>query len=96
LPSIFALNEPADNIATHCMAVGKKDHQEGTKAADGKSVNDRYADGPTCATAIKSTRGKLLNELLVVDDANEVHALIVWLLRSSGYRALAAADGPIA
>lgn len=43
-----------------------------------------------------STEEKPKNQVLVVDDANEVRDIIVWLLRSGEYRALASADAPLA
>ena len=42
--------------------------------------------------AIDSTDKKFPIEVLVAEDAGDVRDIVVWLLRSAGYRALAAAD----
>jgi two-component system OmpR family response regulator len=63
------------------------------EAAKEPSMYLRHGNASSGAIAIESAEENLPPQILVVDDVKEVREMIIWFLRSNGYRALAAADG---
>ena len=65
----------------------------GMKIARETSMSYRHEETSAGAQTVDFGESDGPPEVLVVDDSKEVRDLIVWLLRISGYRALAAENG---
>jgi CheY-like chemotaxis protein len=55
-------------------------------------MRDRHANEAKGAATLEAAEDGSPGRVLTVDDANELREIVVWLLRSGEYRALATAD----
>lgn len=53
----------------------------------------RHDDSPSGAPILDAVENQMPPQVLVVDDSKEVRDAIIWMLRTSGYRTLAAENG---